>query len=125
MSATDYLEQRILESIYTAQALQFDAVYAALFTSAPGEAGGGTEVSGNGYARPLLAPQSPSGGASSNALTITFPAASASWGTVVAFGIFDALTGGNLLLYVTGLSNSVAVGQVVSIGVGDFDTTVD
>ena len=39
------------------------------------------------------------GGQTSNAATITFPAPSASWGSIVAIGIFDASTGGNLLLW--------------------------
>jgi len=32
-----------------------------------------------------------------NGATITFAAASASWGTVIAFGLYDAVTSGNLL----------------------------
>jgi len=34
-----------------------------------------------------------------NGSIITFPQASASWGTVLAFGIYDALTSGNLLIW--------------------------
>jgi len=32
-----------------------------------------------------------------NGGVITFPAATANWGTVVAYGVYDALTGGNLI----------------------------
>lgn len=35
----------------------------------------------------------------SNGAAITFPTATASWGTAIAFGLFDALTSGNLLLW--------------------------
>jgi hypothetical protein len=88
-------------------------VYLALFTVAPTDAGGGTEVSGGSYARVAVAcslaawagTQAPgttaassgTGGQTSNNATVTFVAPSADWGTVVAFGIMDALTGGNLL----------------------------
>lgn len=34
-----------------------------------------------------------------NSATITFPAAIANWGTVVSWGLYDALTSGNLLLW--------------------------
>lgn len=92
-----------------------DQVYIALFTVIPTDAGGGTEVSGNNYARVAVpctmvawagtqaaasvAASSGVSGLTSNNNTITFPTPSATWGTVVAFGIFDALTGGNLMIY--------------------------
>ena len=38
------------------------------------------------------------GGQTSNASTITFPAPTANWGTVTHFGIYDAAPGGNLLI---------------------------
>lgn len=34
-----------------------------------------------------------------NGSTITFPTATASWGTVTAFGLYDAVTGGNLITW--------------------------
>jgi hypothetical protein len=70
-----------------------------LFTVAPGETGGGTEVSGGGYARQSFTLTAASGGATSNAADITFGPATANWGTIVAVGIFDAATGGNMLMY--------------------------
>ncbi len=81
-------------------------IYVALFTAAPSDSGGGTEVSGGSYARvahqPLdanwSAPDS-TGGLTDNVTAITFPAPTANWGVVVAFGIFDRLTGGNLLVH--------------------------
>jgi hypothetical protein len=35
----------------------------------------------------------------SNGSVISFPQATANWGTVVAFGLYDAVTGGNLLVW--------------------------
>ncbi|HWO72743.1 MAG TPA: hypothetical protein VNN21_04225, partial [Dehalococcoidia bacterium] len=66
-----------------------------------------------------------SGGAKSNGAAITFPQATANWGTVVAFGIFDASTGGNLIAWAD-LMSSVAVnsGQTAQFAVGDLDITL-
>jgi len=78
-------------------------VHFALFTSAPNDAGGGTEVSGGSYARVAVATAGSnftvnSGDPSSavNAVDITFPIATANWGTITHFGIFDASTAGNM-----------------------------
>ncbi|WP_377846978.1 hypothetical protein [Bosea sp. UC22_33] len=51
-SASDYLEKKLLDhSLGVAAYTMPGTVYLALFTADPGEAGPGTEVSGNGYAR--------------------------------------------------------------------------
>ncbi len=78
-----------------------DPIFWALFTAAPGETGGGTEVTGGAYARTAHQPLDanydvPSGGTgqTANTLAITFPAPSgANWGTVVSFARVDRATG--------------------------------
>src|SRR5690349_18898367 len=104
-SKSDYLENKILDHMlggpdYTRPA----TVYVALFTTAPSDAGGGVEVTGGSYARVAVTNNATnfpgaSGGAKQNANTITWPTATALWGTVVAVGIFDAASGGNLLFW--------------------------
>ncbi len=90
-------------------------VYVGLFTTAPtSDSGitGAVEASGGGYARVATsgatwnAPSASSGSepsvspaSTSNAGAITFPVATANWGTVLAFGLFDASSGGNLLAW--------------------------
>jgi len=104
---TDYLEDQLTahlfgDTTYTPPS----TYYVALFTAAPGETGGGTEVSGGGYAR-VGVPRGtanwnmPTGGNATvtNAAAITFPAPTADWGQVTHWGIFDAATAGNLLIY--------------------------
>lgn len=76
-------------------------LYAALFTSYPGETGSlASEVSGNGYSRAQVsfgAPATP--GVFTNDAVCLFPEATgAGWGTVSFIGIMDAETAGNLLL---------------------------
>lgn len=101
-------------------------IYVALFTSAPTVSGGGTEVAGGSYARAAVTNNSANwpaavAGAKSNANAVTFPQATALWGTVVAVGIFDALTGGNLLDFAALTTpRTVNVGDTFSFPVGDL-----
>lgn len=111
-SKGDYLEQKILDHVLGGPDLTRPAtVYVAAFTAAPTDAGGGTEVSASGtaYARvavtnnatnwPAASGTSPA--SKSNGTAITFPVATAAWGTVVAAAVFDAASGGNLLYWGT------------------------
>jgi len=113
--ASDYLENKLIDHLFRTGTFAKPAgLYVALFTAAPSDLGGGTEVAGGGYARVNLAPvdtnwkatqggtsgaSSGTGGVTSNAVAITFPAPSAPWGTVTHFAIFDAASGGNLLIW--------------------------
>lgn len=79
-------------------------VYIALFTAVGTDAGTGfTEVTGGSYARVTTsagnwnAASGTSPSTISNSATLTFATATASWGTVIAVGGYDALTSGNLL----------------------------
>lgn len=117
MSAmSDYLENKIIDWLLRGQAYTPPATaYVGLYTAAPSDAGGGTEVSGGSYARVAVSSSlanwagtqssgstvasSGTNGTTSNNGAITFPAPTANWGTVVAFGVFDASSGGNLLFY--------------------------
>jgi hypothetical protein len=78
----------------------------AAFSVAPTDSGGGTEVSGGGYGRVAVTANGTNftaaasiGDTVPNALPISFPIASADWGTVTAIGIFDQSSGGNLILW--------------------------
>lgn len=75
------------------------AVYVALHTTIPTPSGPGVEVSGGSYARQAVTWTFPSNGQSSNDADVTFPVATALWGTVVAFSIFDNVVGGNMLYF--------------------------
>lgn len=127
-SFSDYLENKLLDHIFkTATFTQPTNLYVALYTVAPTDAGGGTEVSGGNYARKLHNTWTTSaGGAISNSGAVTFNTASASWGTVVAFGIFDAITGGNLLVWgdLT-QSKTIGSGDTAEFANGDLDVTLD
>lgn len=104
-------------------------VYVALYTSAPGVAGGGTEVAGGSYARAAVTNNpanwpAAAAGAKSNAAAVVFPQATALWGTVVAVGIFDALSGGNLLDFAPLTTpRTVNNGDTFSFAIGQLQFT--
>jgi hypothetical protein len=99
----------ILEHI-TGQAAIFaePTAYVALFTTAPTDDTGtsAVEASGGSYARVSTAAADWNAASTttdpttiSNANAITFATATAAWGTVVAWGLYDAATAGNLLYW--------------------------
>jgi hypothetical protein len=102
-SFSDYTENLVLTYLFTTgSATRPTAWYVGLFTAAPSDTGGGTEVTGNAYARVVTGTISGSGTATtfSNAAAIEFAAASGgNWGTIGWAGVFDAATGGNLLAW--------------------------
>lgn len=117
MSAmSDYLENKLIDHIFRNRSFSVPTtIYVALFTAAPSDSGGGTEVSGGSYARVQVGPSDTAweatqggtpaaasngtGGATQNGSAITFPTPSGNWGSVTHFGIFDASTSGNLLMH--------------------------
>lgn len=105
---SDYLEDVILNHFLRGVSTAAGTAWVELYTTAPTDAGGGTPVSGGGYARVAVTFSAPSGGVTSNSATVDFGTASANWGTIVAFGLFDASSGGNLL-YWNNLTNSKTV----------------
>jgi hypothetical protein len=126
---TDILEAKVLNAIFNNVSLAYANVWVGLFSAAPNDAGGGTEltIGANGYARVQTAPADwtdATAGACSNANAITFPAASGSQWSVAAFGIFSAASGGDLLGYGT-LSTTVPVGVVLEFAAGELDVTLD
>jgi len=102
MPKTYYLDNSMINAALRATPYTSPiAVHLALFTTAPTVGGGGTEVSGGSYARQLITWTAPVNGQSSNVADALFPVASAAWGIIVAFGVYDASSGGNLLYFNT------------------------
>lgn len=124
-SFSDYLENKVLDHVFGGSAYTAPAtLYLALYTVAPTDAGGGTEVSGGSYARQTCA-FTVSGNLASNTTAVEWPVATGTWGTVVAVGVFDAATSGNLLAYGNLTSSkSIASGDVFRIPAGDLDITL-
>jgi len=99
----------------------------ALFTAAPGETGGGTEVttSGTAYARQSVA-FTTTGNTTSNSAAVEYSTATGAFGTVTHVGVFDAATAGNLMAYaVLTSSKAIDTGDVFRVPTGDLDITLD
>ena len=126
MSFTNDLETRVLQwALTNGSPARPTAWYIGLFTAAPGEAGGGTEVSGNAYIRKAVT-FTVSGNTASNNAAIEWPTATGSWGTVTHVAVFDAETTGNMLAYATlTASKTISTGDVLRIPSGDLDVTLD
>ena len=96
---SDYSEKLILDYLMTTgSATRPTNWYVALYTSAPSDAGGGTELSGNGYAREAVtfAAATSGTGTTSNSGAVVFTADGGDWGSVTHMGIHDATLGGTL-----------------------------
>lgn len=100
-------------------ALQVGTAWVALFTVAPTISTSGTECPGANYVRQAFVnnnsnwtlPGSASVNLLDNAVAITFPTASdSSWGTVVAYALMDAPSGGNII-FSDALTVSKAIGN--------------
>ena len=100
----------------------------ALYTAAPSDTGGGTEVSGGSYARKSMPDMTVSGTSpttATNGAAVEFVTATGSWGTVTHVGVFDALTSGNLLGWAAlTASKTVSSGDVFRFDAGDLDITL-
>jgi hypothetical protein len=132
-SFSDFLENEILDQIFGALAYSApSALYFALSTANPTDTGGGlSEPSGGSYARVSLTNNktlwvTASGGALDNAIAITFPQATASWGTVTHFAIMDATSAGNMIAWGTlSASKTIDNGDTAEFAIGDLDIGLD
>lgn len=126
MSAlSNYLENELLDHViggaaYTAPA----TLYFAAHTADPTDAGSGTEVSGNNYARVSQTNNATnfpaaSAGSKTNATAVAFPEASGSWGTITHVGVWDASTTGNLLMHAAlDASKAIGAADTLSFAIG-------
>ena len=108
MATSIYLSNILLDSVLGNQSFVSNStLYCALFTTVPTSlTDSATEVSGGSYARVSVTNNLTNWPAASarskkNATAISFPTASASWGTIVGYGFYDASSGGNLLFWGT------------------------
>ena len=125
---SDYLEDKVLDHVFGGTAYTAPAtLYVALYTVAPDDTGGGTEVTGGSYVRQTgtftVSGTNPT--TATNSAAIEYPTATADYGTVVAVGILDASSGGNLLAYADlTTSKTVSTGDVFRFDAGDLDITL-
>lgn len=124
---SNYLEAKLLNHVlrntsYTPPT----TTYVGLFTTAPSDSGPGTEVSGGSYARQALSVTTATEGIVTSSADITFPQATASWGTISHLGIFDASSSGNMLMYTPlTTSKTIDTGDIIKISSGNLTVSLD
>jgi hypothetical protein len=129
-SFNDYTETLVLKWLLTTESVtRPTAWYVGLFTAAPSDTGGGTEVTGNGYARKATGTMSVSGTSpttATNGSAIEFDAASGgNWGTIGWAAIFDASTSGNMIAWAALTADrTINDGDVFRIPAGSLDVTL-
>jgi hypothetical protein len=125
---SDHAEKLLLDWMMTSgTATRPTAWFVALYTAAPSDAGGGTEVSGAGYARQSVAFDAAAtpGGTTSNSADVSFTAAGGDYGTVTHLGIFDASSSGNLLWHgILTAPKAVEDGDTITFSAGNIDLTM-
>ena len=115
-SLTNYAENRIIDAMLRGQSLTFPATWhLALFSAAPTDSSLGTEVVAPDYGRVAIAANlanwygtqgggsilvsDGTSGITSNVNDLLFPTPATEWGLVVAAGLWDAATAGNLWMF--------------------------
>jgi hypothetical protein len=123
---SNFLENALINATlrntsYTSPAV----VYVGLYTTDPTDANTGTQVTGGSYARQASTFGAPADGGSTTTADITFPTATADWGTIPYFAIFDAVSAGNML-YHGALNNSktIQTGDILKIETGNLTVTL-
>ena len=128
MSVTYFSSNKVLDFNFGVVSYTPPAThYFALSTTSPNiDSTGFTEPSSGAYARVALANNktnwtTAASGVLTNASAVTFAESTASWGTILAVGMFDALTSGNLLWYdVLSPSRVVASATTVLFAIGSI-----
>lgn len=133
-SKSDYLELKNLDhNLGTTTFTKPAAVYVGLFTVLPTDASTGAgpnevpTAGSTGYLRRVITFGAAAAGAAVQGAQINFPQATAGWGTIVGYGIFDSVTpgAGNLLYWSDTVSKLVSTGDTLSIAAGAISITED
>ena len=125
MSMSDFLENKVLDGTvgnvtYTAPG----NIYMALYSVAPGEAGGGTELVGNGYSRQLVPfSTAAANGQIQNTGNVAFTATGNAW-SVQGAALTDASTSGNIL-YLSTQSRNVTAGASLTYLTGKITLIIN
>jgi hypothetical protein len=118
---SNFLELELLDHVFNATYTPPTAVYLALFESDPTDAGSGTETAYTSYARQAIEFNAAASRSIAQTNTETFPANTGTTVTITHWGIFDALTVGNLMAHgAFGASKQVNNGNTPSVAAGEI-----
>jgi len=127
-AASDFLELKLLDHALATTAYTAPGnVYVGLHTGSPGDDDAGSnEISGNGYTRKVAAFAAAASGSASTNATITFDAATGTWGTITHISLYDATTSGNLMFHgAVTTSKQIEIGDTFQISSGNLTISLD
>jgi hypothetical protein len=133
-AASDFLETKLLDhalrvTAYNASAFTSSAtLYLALFTATTGletnSPSAEISTSGTGYGRKAVAFSAATGTNPTTSVTsgtVTFDAATSSWGTVTHIAVMDAATSGNVLFHgAVTTSKTIDTGDTFQVSAGNL-----
>lgn len=116
MGITTYLSNKLLDSAVANVSYSTpESVYLSLHSTLSNATVAGTELSGNGYARQEITFGSASNGSIIATANVTFTASGANWDNAVSSGIYDNLTGGNMLFFYNIVPKTVLDGTSIEV----------
>lgn len=125
MSFADFWEQEILDHLFDIGAYSAPTIYVGLSTADPLDDASGLAEPSDGYARVACAAWSRTGSEVDNDAAVEFPEATGDWGTITHVGLFDASSGGNLLVsFALDSSQAVTSGKTARFPAGDLNVTL-
>lgn len=122
-SISDFLEKELLDHCFNAAWASPANVFVGLSTADPLDTGGNlAEPSDGAYSRATIT----FGAAATRKVIqdakVTFPQATAAWGDITHYGIFDAVSGGNMLAHgALNTTKSVVNGNTPSIATSELE----
>lgn len=99
-SFTTYMQNKILD--HTLRSISYtppSSIYVALLSNVDNDGDIVEEINGSGYAREAISFDASVDGVSSNSAEVEFSVALEDWGSIPYVGLYDSLSGGNLLMW--------------------------
>lgn len=129
-SFSNYTEDALLNHLFGKGNYAPPTIYVGLSTADPGDSGAGlSEPTGNGYARVETTGadwNTAAGGLLDNGNMILLGPATGNWGTLTHFALFDAATGGHLLLHgALAQPKTIDSGDSARFASGELNITLD
>ncbi len=126
MSFADFWEAEVLDHLFDIGAYAAPTIYVGLSTADPlDDASGLAEPSDAAYVRIACAAWTRVAGLVDNDAAITFTEATESWGTITHVALFDAESGGNMLVsFALDSGVGVSTGETARFPAGELNITL-
>lgn len=130
MSFSDYAEGKVLDHVFNKAPFTQPTLYLAISTANPTDVGSPVtaEPSGNGYLRVAASSSSwaRTGNVMENDAELAFPEATGSWGTLTHFALYDASSGGNMIIHgALTTAKAIAANETLRFPAGNLTFTLD